>query len=141
MTRGEDRLALQSTFAGLLDSLVTRHATTSGAASPTVGYRALRQVRQLLHDRLDTNIGLDELAAVAGYSPHRLLRSYRQAYGVPPHRYRTLLRLDRARSMLAAGRSVADVAAELGYFDQSQLNRHFRQVFGMSAGTYARAVR
>ncbi len=43
--------------------------------------------------------------------------------------------------MLAAGHSAADVAAALGYFDQSQLNRHFRQELGTSAGGYARAVR
>ncbi|MYW56234.1 helix-turn-helix domain-containing protein [Streptomyces sp. SID8376] len=56
-------------------------------------------------------------------------------------RSRSLLRLARAKSLLAAGRSVAETAAELGYCDQSQLNRHFRREFGMSAGGYARTVR
>lgn len=44
-------------------------------------------------------------------------------------------------AMLVTGRSVAEVAATLGYCDQSQLNRHFRRVLGMSAGAYAKTVR
>ncbi|MFG1694724.1 helix-turn-helix domain-containing protein [Nonomuraea sp. NPDC049309] len=69
------------------------------------------------------------------------MRSFQRAYGVPPHRYRNLVRLARAKEMPAAGKSVAEVAGELGFFDQSHLNRHFRQPFGMSAGAFAKAVR
>ncbi|QFZ20864.1 helix-turn-helix domain-containing protein [Saccharothrix syringae] len=141
LARDEDQLALQSVLACLLDDLVTRHATAPRPTDPALGPPALRRVREVLHDRLDANVSLDELATVAGCGKHHLVRSFRRVYGVPPHRYRTLLRLDRAMAMLVRGRSVADVAAALGYCDQSQLNRHFRQVFGMSAGAYAKAVR
>jgi AraC-like DNA-binding protein len=138
---GEDELNLESSLIRLLNVLLVRHADAPGAASPALRPRALRQVREMLHSQLDSNIKLDDLAAVAGCSKRHLIRSFRQAYGVPPHHYRTLLRLARAKSMLAAGRSVAETAAELGYCDQSQLNRHFRREFGMSAGGYARSVR
>lgn len=140
LTNGADGATLQPMFASLLARLAHRHGTASAAADrhrPA----ALRKVRQMLSDRLDSNIGLDELAAVAGCSRHHLVRSFRQAYGVPPHRYRTLLRLASARTLLAEDLPVAEVAARLGYFDQSQLNRHFRDAFGLSAGAYARATR
>ncbi|KDN21386.1 AraC family transcriptional regulator [Amycolatopsis rifamycinica] len=141
LAHGEDELDLESSLIRLLDVLLTRHADALGAASPTLRPRSLRQVREMLHSQLNSNIKLDDLAAVAGCSKRHLIRSFRQAYGVPPHHYRTLLRLARAKSMLAAGRSVAETAAELGYCDQSQLNRHFRREFGVSAGGYARSVR
>ncbi|MDI9836049.1 AraC family transcriptional regulator [Streptomyces sp. KAU_LT] len=137
----EDELDLESSLIGLLNALLDRHADDPGAASPALRPRALRHVREMLHSQLDSNIRLDDLAAVAGCSKRHLIRSFRQAYGVPPHHYRTLLRLARAKTLLAAGRSVAETAAELGYCDQSQLNRHFRREFGMSAGGYARTVR
>lgn len=140
LERGTDQLTLQARFAILVAGLVGRHAGMPGTALQGRP-QALRQVREILHERLDANIDLDELAAVAGYSKYHLIRSFRQAYGVPPHRYRTLLRVARARQLLMMGRSVADAAAEVGYFDQSQLNRHFREAIGMSAGAYARAVR
>ncbi|MER8226084.1 AraC family transcriptional regulator [Streptomyces sp. NPDC094143] len=141
LAHGEDELDLESSLIRLLSVLLARHADAPGAASPTLRPRALRQVREMLHSQLNSNIKLDDLAAVAGCSKRHLIRSFRQAYGVPPHHYRTLLRLAGAKSMLAAGRSVAEAAAELGYCDQSQLNRHFRREFGMSAGGYARTVR
>lgn len=134
-----DQLTLQSRFAILIANLVGRHAVASDTPAPASRTRELRQVRQILHEQLDANITLDELAALAGCSRYHLIRSFRQAYGAPPHRYRTLLRLARARQLLTTHRSVAEVAAELGYFDQSQLNRHFRQAYGMSAGAYAKA--
>ncbi|MET7648157.1 AraC family transcriptional regulator [Streptomyces sp. NPDC005426] len=141
LAHGEDELDLESSLIRLLTVLLARHADAPGAASPTLRPRALRQVQEMLHSQLNSNIKLDDLAAVAGCSKGHLIRSFRQAYGVPPHHYRTLLRLARAKSMLAAGRSVAETAAELGYCDQSQLNRHFRREFGISAGGYARSVR
>ncbi|EMF28337.1 helix-turn-helix domain-containing protein [Streptomyces pseudogriseolus] len=141
LAHGEDELDLESSLTHLLTVLLARHADAPGAVSPTLRPRALRQVREMLHSQLSSNIKLDDLAAVAGCSKRHLIRSFRQAYGVPPHHYRTLLRLARAKSLLAAGRSVAETAAELGYCDQSQLNRHFRREFGMSAGGYARTVR
>jgi len=141
LAHGEDELDLESSLIRLLNVLLTRHADAPGAASPALRPRSLRQVREMLHSQLNSNIKLDDLAAVAGCSKRHLIRSFRQAYGVPPHHYRTLLRLARAKSMLAAGRSVAETAAELGYCDQSQLNRHFRREFGSSAGGYARSVR
>ncbi|MGA5318140.1 helix-turn-helix domain-containing protein [Streptomyces pseudogriseolus] len=141
LAHGEDELDLESSLIHLLTVLLARHADAPGAVSPTLRPRALRQVREMLHSQLSSNIKLDDLAAVAGCSKRHLIRSFRQAYGVPPHHYRTLLRLARAKSLLAAGRSVAETAAELGYCDQSQLNRHFRREFGMSAGGYARTVR
>ncbi|WP_436998160.1 helix-turn-helix domain-containing protein [Streptomyces sp. enrichment culture] len=141
LAHGEDELDLESSLIHLLTVLLARHADAPGAVSPTLRPRALRQVREMLHSQLSSNIKLDDLAAVAGCSKRHLIRSFRQAYGVPPHHYRTLLRLARAKSLLAAGRSVAETAAELGYCDQSQLNRHFRREFGISAGGYARTVR
>ncbi|MCP9994655.1 helix-turn-helix transcriptional regulator [Streptomyces sp. enrichment culture] len=141
LAHGEDELDLESSLIHLLTVLLARHADAPGAVSPTLRPRALRQVREMLHSQLSSNIKLDDLAALAGCSKRHLIRSFRQAYGVPPHHYRTLLRLARAKSLLAAGRSVAETAAELGYCDQSQLNRHFRREFGMSAGGYARTVR
>ncbi|WP_285560040.1 helix-turn-helix transcriptional regulator [Actinoplanes regularis] len=131
---------LRSMVADLLGTMVSRYGNAAGAAIDAHRPSWLRKVRQILADRLDSNVGLDELAAVAGCSRHHLVRSFRRSYGVPPHRYRTMLRLASARSLLAQGLPVADVAARLGYFDQSQLNRHFRNAFGFSAGVYACTV-
>jgi AraC-like DNA-binding protein len=45
----------------------------------------------------------------------------------------------RAKELLAAGVKPIEVAPSVGLYDQSQLNRHFRRLVGMTPGAYARA--
>ncbi|WP_158894758.1 helix-turn-helix domain-containing protein [Amycolatopsis anabasis] len=137
----EGALAVQSALTRILASLVHRHAGTRPRPRPAPPPPGLRAARDLLHDRLDANITLDELADAAGCGKRQLLRSFGLAYGAPPHAYQTALRLATAKRLLASGRTAAEVAADVGFYDQSQLNRHFRRLWGTSAGTYARSTR
>jgi AraC-like DNA-binding protein len=57
-----------------------------------------------------------------------------------PYEWLTQLRIQRAKTLLAAGHSATDVAQQLGYFDQSQLHRHFRRIVGTTPGAYAREL-
>lgn len=54
--------------------------------------------------------------------------------------YLTQLRIVRAKQLLAAGVKPRDIALQVGFYDQSQLNRHFRRIVGATPGEYARAV-
>ncbi|RZS36431.1 AraC-like DNA-binding protein [Herbihabitans rhizosphaerae] len=140
LAAGEDALTAQCSLTGILADMVHRHATgpATGQEPPPPGLRA---ARDLLHDRLDANLTLDELSDAAGCGKRHLLRAFTDTYGAPPHAYRNMVRLAAAKRMLAGGRTAADAAAEVGFYDQSQLNRHFRRVWGISAGTYARSLR
>ena len=79
---------------------------------------------------------LGVVAQLAHLSPHYLNRAFREQVGVPPHRYQLGLRIDRAKALLAAGASVATVAAATGFADQAHLSRHFRRHVGLPPGRY-----
>lgn len=96
-----------------------------------------RRLRDLLEDRLGETFTIADAAAILGVNPSHLVRSFSQAYGIPPHRYVTGRRVDRARHLLLAGHAPAAVAAEVGFHDQAHLTRHFRRVLGTTPGTYA----
>ncbi|MEK6291998.1 MAG: helix-turn-helix domain-containing protein, partial [Paraburkholderia tropica] len=49
-----------------------------------------------------------------------------------------LARLRAARRLLAAGRTPAQVAAEVGFADQSHLGRWFRRAYRMTPAAYRR---
>ena len=51
------------------------------------------------------------------------------------------LRTRRAQALLRAGRPATEVAHELGFADQSHLNRHFRAAYGVAPGSFQRALR
>ena len=76
------------------------------------------------------------LAARQGLSREAFTRRFSRASGMPPHAFRLAARLDEARRLLRAGAPVADVAAELGFADQSHLGRNFKRAFGISPGRY-----
>ena len=91
-----------------LEQLVHRHATPTGAARPTTRREAgLAAVRELLADRAAENVGLDDLAAVAGLSRFHLIRAFQRRYGVTPFAYLRHRRIEKARAVLRTGASLA----------------------------------
>lgn len=76
------------------------------------------------------------LARDAGVSREHFSRTFAQEHGLPPHRYRIVHRLNGARQAIARGNSLADVAAQYDFADQSHLGRLFRQTFGTTPGAY-----
>ncbi|WP_159500123.1 AraC family transcriptional regulator [Microbacterium sp. 18062] len=111
-------------------------------AAPTTGDAPLaRRLRRLLDERLTETFTLADAARILGSHPSRLMRVFSEAYGIPPHRYVTGRRIDRARRLLLDGRAPARVAAETGFYDQPHLTRHFRKVLGTTPALFAAAAR
>ncbi len=68
-----------------------------------------------------------------------LLRVFRHATGLPPHKYLLNLRIEQARVLLRQGVPPARVAASVGFADRSRLHRHFKRHVGSAPGRYARS--
>jgi AraC-like DNA-binding protein len=120
-----------------LEQLLHRHATPTGAARPATRREAgLAAVRELLADRAAENVGLDDLAALAGLSRFHLIRAFQRRYGVTPFAYLRHRRIEKARAVLRTGASLAEAAAGAGFADKSHLGRAFRAVMGATPGEY-----
>ena len=100
----------------------------------------VRRAFEFLADQPARNVGLDELAAVAGIGKFRLVRLFRERTGLPPHALQIAQRVRAARRLLEAGESVAAAAAATGFADQSHLHRHFRRSLGLTPGEYRRRL-
>jgi AraC-like DNA-binding protein len=101
--------------------------------------RAVRRARAFLHDALADKITLDDLAEHAALDKFHLVRAFRAEVGLPPYEYLTHLRVSRARELLRRGVIVAEAAQAVGFYDESQLHRHFRRIVGVPPGVYARS--
>lgn len=86
------------------------------------GSRRLARARDFICAHSSTGVSLAEAAREAGLSPQHFAASFRARYGLPPHRFQTLMRLDEARRLLAAGMPAVDVAAQCGFSDQSHFD-------------------
>lgn len=83
----------------------------------------------------------ESMGRAAGLSRSALDRRFRAVLGQSPNRYLLALRMRLAASELAAGRkSIAEIAADVGYESEAAFHRAFRRTLGLTPGTYGRTL-
>lgn len=91
---------------------------------------ALRRVRDYLDAEWANAVSLDDLSAISGCSRYHLLRSFRTAFGLPPHAYQMQLRVWRAKDLLFQGMAASEAALETGFYDQAHMTNVLRRYTG-----------
>ncbi len=95
--------------------------------------RAVERVICTFRDRLDENISLKEMAAVAYMSRYHFNRTFRQITGLPPCRFLTKLRVEAAtRMLLDTDHSVTEICFDVGYTSLGTFIRRFSHLLGIS---------
>jgi AraC-like DNA-binding protein len=102
---------------------------------------ALLRARDYLSTMLEQNPSLDDLARVSEMNKFVLLRHFKRRFGTTPHHYLISVRVERARSLLAAGEPPVSVAAALGFADQAHFGRHFKRILGVAPAQFARMIK
>jgi AraC-like DNA-binding protein len=111
---------------------------TGASVKARTEHRAVRLVREHLTDQFRDNVTLDELASLTRLSRYHLIRVFTRDVGISPHAYQTQIRLARARQLLRTGMEGRDVAAAVGFSDQSHLIRECKRSFGVTPKAYKR---
>lgn len=81
---------------------------------------------------------LDEVARVAGMSPHHFQRTFKQWTGVSPKRFLQYVTLGHAKKLLTTRSSVLDTALDLGLSGPSRLHDLFVACEAVTPGEYKR---
>ena len=93
--------------------------------------RRVGRALELLQERWDQPLRIDELAAAAHMSPSTLHLHFKQLTAQSPLQYQKQLRLQRARQMmLSEGLDAASAAHKVGYESPSLFSREYRRLFG-----------
>ena len=93
-------------------------------------------VRAYLDLRAFESVTLADASIELGASPTQIARAFNAAFRITPHAYVIGRRLDAARTRILEGRSLADVAAEVGFYDQSHLTRSFKRFLSVTPGAF-----
>ncbi|MFE9018980.1 helix-turn-helix domain-containing protein [Streptomyces sp. NPDC007808] len=86
-------------------------------------------------------IPVRRLADDVGWSVRHLENRFREQIGLGPKAAARVLRLQRARTLLAAGRGQAETAAVCGYYDQAHLSGEFKAMTGCTPREFTAARR
>src|SRR5437870_2878047 len=96
---------------------------------------SIRRRRDSIHSHLIANITIDTLATTVGLSVYHFARAFKQSIGMPPHEFILRRRVQRADQMLHRTElPLSEIAAAVGFSDQSHFARHFRRQTGMTPG-------
>jgi AraC family transcriptional regulator len=114
--------------------LVGRYGVRSAASSRPRGgmpARRLRRVLDYVGENLTRDLGVRELARVAGMSSHYFSELFRKSVGRSPHQYVLSKRIERAKQSLRnPRRSVLEAGLSAGFANPSHFARVFRRVVG-----------
>jgi AraC-like DNA-binding protein len=127
-------------FVALFRQILAEHAATREGEAPRLSeHRAVRRARRYLDSHFVEPVRLEQLSQVTQLSRFHLLRTFSEQVGMSPAEYQTAVRLSHAKSLLRRGHRIAQVAADVGFADQSHLTRRFKHAMGVTPGRYMAA--
>ena len=98
--------------------------------------RRLLRAKDRMDAASDEEWPVRRLARVSCVSEAHFARSFKEAFGVPPHRYLLTRRIERATALLReTNLSITEIAFRTGWNSQGTFGRTFRDVTGESPGT------
>ncbi|WP_352889403.1 AraC family transcriptional regulator [Mesorhizobium sp. M1305] len=124
----------------VLSAIIARHATPRLALRGNEP-RGVRLAKQYIEEHFAAACSLTELSEIANLSPFYFLRTFQRSVGMPPHAYLRQVRTMHAKQLMETGIPICDVAAQIGFADQSHLTRQFSRILGVTPGAYMRAIR
>jgi AraC-like DNA-binding protein len=112
------------------------HFSKNPAKVPAPFQDVIADIQQYLRGVHDQKLNLEELAQRFSLNKYQLIRHFKRQVGVTPNGYLTLLRIEQAKSLLAQGHALVEVALETGFYDQSHFARYFRTYTGVTPRGY-----
>lgn len=107
---------------------------------PRLTRREVDAVYRLIRERPAAPLTLDVLARQVHRSVFDFARAFREATGLPPHRFVTLVRMHHALELLREGATVAAATDAVGYANRYHFRRQFQAAIGTPPMSVARAV-
>lgn len=102
----------------------------------------LQRARDFININLTHDPSIAEVAHECGLSSGYFARAFKRSTNVPPYKYLTKMRVERAKELLKNPRcELADVAQLCGFVDQSHFTRVFSRSEGYSPGRWRRLHR
>jgi AraC family transcriptional regulator len=110
---------------------------SAAVAEHRLDRRRLRRVLDYMTAHLEDDVGLSDLAEAACLSPYHFLRVFKRTMGVPPHRYLSRMRLERAKTLLSLREiPIAQIAFACRFSSQSNFTRAFHRATGSTPQAY-----
>jgi len=110
-----------------------RYWNVSMASQDPALLRRLLRAKDRMDAASEEDWPVERLANVSGVSEAHFARSFKEAFGVPPHRYLLTRRIERAKALLRdTDALIIEIAFQTGWNSLGTFGRVFRDVTGES---------
>jgi AraC family transcriptional regulator len=97
----------------------------------------LRRLVEYIQANLAQNLTLLEMATVVNLSTSHLNRLFKQSQGISLYQFVIRCRIERAKQLLKQPQlTIAEIATQVGFADQSHLTHHFKRHLGVTPKTF-----
>lgn len=97
----------------------------------------LFKATELIKQNTDRRVSSEEMATMAGMSVWQLRRRFKETFEMSPHEYERISRLENSRqALIEFEKTIAEIALDFGFCDQSAFSVQFRKQFGISPKEY-----
>lgn len=113
--------------------VMTRSSTDLFASSDVYVAEALT----FIHKNIDRNILVDHVVKEVPLSRRALEKRFLQVTGHPVYKYISKVRMEKlAQKLLSSDQSIFEIAVDLGFQDNNNIARQFKQLMGYAPGEY-----
>lgn len=124
---------------GIAVHLLAQHADPPPYATSALTRRQMDTLADAIAEGLDQKWPLARLAALLDLSPFHFARSFKAAFGTPPHAYVSGQRMAAgARLLRSTRKTVEQIAVATGYASAAHFTHAFRQHWGITPTAYRR---
>lgn len=89
-----------------------------------------------IEENLTKELSLQKLADEINLSKYQLIRGFRREEGTTPWKFLMQKRIDNVKDLLEKGIPPGQAAVESGFYDQSHMNKAFREATGQTPKEY-----
>lgn len=98
--------------------------------------RELNIIKKEIIGNPELEISIADMSEKVHISPYHMIRKFACENGLTPHKFQLQCRIRKAQELLENGMKVVDVAAAVGFCDQSHLCRAFKKQMGITPEEY-----
>jgi AraC-like DNA-binding protein len=104
-------------------------------------YRRIVYAKLFMDTHFAEKIDLDNIADEAFFSKYHFIRLFHSVYNKTPHQYLSVVRIEKAKSLLATGISAVNVCYAVGFESVTSFTGLFKRIVGQTPAAYQVAQR
>jgi len=141
-----DHQSLEEYFHFILEFLFSEHVKTvmqvkmldeKKLSTKQEIFRRLNLAKDYMHSNYSEKIELNDLGKISNLAPHYLLRKFKKHFGITPHRYLTVRRMEKAKDLLLkTDKPVTEICDDVGFESHSSFTALFKKHYNFPPEKY-----